>query len=138
VFRLPFTGEAANQIVYYSKQRPELLRLTSAKFKCGLDLCIDMLIYDDNEYGQVHPYLHIEWDYSNYDELCKGKDYINSRILRLCSENKAKTILQYNKTILAKKQRGGTAFEEADYRAFLVLEESIDVPCKAYRLIATL
>ena len=43
VFRYPITGEARNQILKFSKERPELLRLLSVNFKCGLDLCVDYI-----------------------------------------------------------------------------------------------
>ena len=38
VFRYAFEGAAREQVLKYTNQRPELYRLLSSRFKCGLDL----------------------------------------------------------------------------------------------------
>lgn len=124
VFRYPITGEAANQVKKYSQQRPELLRVLSSAFKCGLDFCIDYLSTD-----RVEPIVHIEWDYDNIVDMLKDKDYVESTIREVEWDQIVKIILKYNKLSRINKI---TAFEQADFRSMLVFGK------KSYYLIPTL
>ena len=124
VFRYPFAGEAAAQIKEYSAQRPELLRLLSSTFKCGLDLCIDYLGEE-----RVEPVVHIEWDYYNLQDLEDGKRYVEYMLTDIQWESALQQILRYNK--LAKENRI-QAFDQADFRSMLFFGK------KSYQLIPTL
>lgn len=124
VFRYPITGDAAKQIKHYSQTRPELIRLLSTTFKCGLDLCIDYLGKD-----RVEPIVHIEWDYDNTADLLENKLYVESLLDKTNWKQYIDIILRYNK--LAKKNKI-TAFDQADFRSMLVFGK------KSYYLIPTL
>lgn len=124
VFKYPITGDAANQIKQYIAVRPELKRLLSTTFKCGLDLCIDYLGKD-----KVEPIVHIEWDYDNITDLLENKLYIETLLNNINWDDFVNIILRYNS--LAKKNKI-TAFEQADFRSMLVFGK------KSYYLIPTL
>ncbi len=124
VFRYPIVGEAAKQIKLYSQFRPELLRLLSSKFKCGLDFCVDYISED-----RVEPIVHIEWDYDNIEELMKNKAYVEGLLQTIEWEQIVNIILRYNKLARINKI---TAFEQADFRSMLVFGK------KSYYLIPTL
>jgi hypothetical protein len=123
VFRYPLSGEAAEQVKTYATQRPELLRILTAEFKCGLDLCIDYIFED-----KIRPVVHIEWDYRNVSDMLIDIDY-------------AETVLQHtnwNETISVVKRfnmlskHSLDAFQQADFRAMLIFGR------KSYKLIPTL
>ena len=126
VFRYPIMGEARNQILEFSKERPELLRLLSVNFKCGLDLCIDYINKEDNI---IEPVVHIEWDFDGMFDLIKAA----SEVMQLVDNKEwiesIPSILRYNK--LAKRKKVD-AFDQADTRAMILFG------AKAYKLISTL
>lgn len=126
VFRYPITGEARNQILEYSKERPELLRLLSVNFKCGLDLCID---YINEEDSVIEPVVHIEWDFDNMFDLIKTSLEVKQVIDNKEWIESIPSILRYNK--LAKRKKVD-AFDQADTRAMILFG------AKAYKLISTL
>ena len=126
VFRYPITGEARTQILEYSKDRPELLRLLSVNFKCGLDLCIDYINEEDNI---IEPVVHIEWDFDDMFELTKSALEIKQLIDNKEWIESIPSILRYNK--LAKRKKVD-AFDQADTRSMILFG------AKAYKLISTL
>ena len=73
VFRHPIRGQAAAQVEEYATQRPELYRILSTEFKCGLDLCIDYL---DKKNKSVQPIVHIEWDFTDQFEMRKEAERV--------------------------------------------------------------
>jgi hypothetical protein len=126
VFRYPITGEARNQILEFSKERPELLRLLSVNFKCGLDLCVD---YINEEDSIIEPVVHIEWDFDNMFDLIKTSLEVKQVIDNKEWIESIPSILRYNK--LAKRKKVD-AFDQADTRAMILFG------AKAYKLISTL
>ena len=123
VFRHPITGNAANQIKQYAKQRPELLRILSAEFKCGLDLCIDYITTD-----RVYPIVHIEWDYHDVNEMIPDIDYVEHIIQETNWEQIVPIIMRFNHM----SKYSLDAFQQADFRSMLLFTR------KAYKLISTL
>ena len=123
VFRYPVSGDAAEQVRQYAKQRPELLRILSTSFKCGLDLCIDYLTED-----RVHPVVHIEWDYNNFRDMAVDVSYVET-VLQYTDWNEIISVIKrFNRL-----SRGFLdAFQQADFRSMLLFGQ------KAYRLIPTL
>ena len=126
VYRYPLTGEAREQVLEFSKERPELLRLLSVNFKCGLDLCID---YINEESNIVEPIVHIEWDFDDMFELTKSALEIKQLIDNKEWIESIPSILRYNK--LAKRKKVD-AFYQADTRSMILFG------AKAYKLISTL
>jgi len=126
VFRYPITGEARNQILKFSKERPELLRLLSVDFKCGLDICID---YINEKDSIIEPVVHIEWDFDNMFDLIKTSLEVKQVIDNKEWIESIPSILRYNK--LAKRKKVD-AFDQADTRAMILFG------AKAYKLISTL
>jgi hypothetical protein len=126
VVKYPIRGNAAYQILKYAEQRPELARLVSTEFKCGLDLCID---YIDKKNWVVEPIVHIEWDFEFVSELHESIEYVE-KVLKEVKWNKiVPVILEYNKK---SKRRKVDAFAQADTRSQLLFGE------KSYKLIPTL
>jgi hypothetical protein len=123
VIRHPITGDAANQIKEYAKQRPELLRILSAEFKCGLDLCIDYIGED-----RVYPVVHIEWDYRNISDMLSDIDYVEQTIHNANWDMLLPIITRFN--YIAKNELD--AFQQADFRSMLLFGR------KSYKLIPTL
>lgn len=123
VFRYPISGEAAEQIKRYTKQRPELLRILSTSFKCGLDLCIDYI----NE-ECVQPVVHIEWDYTNVQDLLIGIDYVETALQYTDWNEIISVIKRFNRL----SKHSLDAFQQADFRSMLLFG------CKSYKLIPTL
>jgi len=126
VFKYPIVGEARNQILSFVSHRPELLRLLSIRYKCGLDLCIDYL---DRKNQVVEPIVHIEWDFESFDEL-----FFTSSDIKIIIDSgewlkSIETILRYNKLAKLKKI---DAFDQADTRSMILFAS------KAYKLIPTL
>ena len=123
VFRYPLSGDAAEQVRSYAKQRPELLRILSTSFKCGLDLCIDY-INDD----RVIPVVHIEWDYANVSDMLVDISYVET-VLEYTDWNETISVIKrFN--MLSKHSLD--AFQQADFRSMLLFG------CKSYKLIPTL
>ncbi len=123
VFRYPISGDAAAQIKRYAKQRPELLRILSTSFKCGLDLCIDYI----NE-ERVQPVVHIEWDYTNTQDLSIGIDYVENALQHTDWNEIISVIKRFNQS----SKHSLDAFQQADFRSMLLFG------CKSYKLIPTL
>lgn len=123
VFRYPISGEAAEQIKRYTKQRPELLRILSTSFKCGLDLCIDYINEDC-----VQPVVHIEWDYTNVQDLLTGIDYVETALKYTDWNEIIAVIKRFNRL----SKHSLDAFQQADFRSMLLFG------CKSYKLIPTL
>jgi len=123
VFRHPIVGEAAEQIKHYSKQRPELLRILSTEFKCGLDLCIDYITED-----RVYPVVHIEWDYLYVNEMFPDIDYVEHVLQNVDWNHIIPTVMRFN--YMAKNNLD--AFQQADFRSMLLFGR------KSYKLIPTL
>lgn len=123
VFRYPITGDAFEQIKRYAKQRPELLRILSTSFKCGLDLCIDY-INDD----RVMPIVHIEWDYLNMQDMLVDVDYVET-VLQYTNWDE---IISVTKRFNRLAKHSLDAFQQADFRSMLLFGR------KSYKLIPTL
>jgi hypothetical protein len=100
--------------------------LLLCNFKCGLDLCID---YINRDLNIVEPVVHIEWDFTNLNDL---QDAIMS-VERLIYKNEwldtIPTILQFNK--MARKNKLD-AFTQADVRSMIIFGD------KSYKLIPTI
>lgn len=126
VFRHPIRGAAAAQVEKYAKQRPELYRVLSAEFKCGLDLCIDYL---DKEAGVVQPIVHIEWDFDSQLDLRNQSERVEQILQHIDWKQTVPVILRYNEIA---KQNKVDAFSQADTRAQLLFGQN------AYKLIPTL
>ena len=123
VVRYPLSGDAEAQVKQYAKQRPELLRILSTSFKCGLDLCIDYLTED-----RIQPVVHIEWDYNNFRDMIVDVDYVET-VLQYTEWNEIISVIKrFNR--LSKGSLD--AFQQADFRAMLLFGQ------KAYKLIPTL
>ena len=114
------------QIKLYAEKRPELLRLISVNFKCGLDLCID---YINKELNIVEPVVHIEWDFFNVADLISASKEIEEKIESGCIEKTLPAILEFNK--LARNNKID-AFTQADVRSLLIFGH------KSYKLIPTI
>jgi hypothetical protein len=123
VFRYPISGDAADQVRSYAKQRPELLRILSAEFKCGLDLCIDHLSADS-----VRPVVHIEWDYLDVSTMLTDVEYVETALQHTDWNEIISVIKRFNR--LSKKSLD--AFQQADFRSMLLFGR------KSYILIPTL
>lgn len=123
VFRYPITGDAATQIKMYAKQRPELLRILSAEFKCGLDLCIDYILED-----RVRPVVHIEWDYLDVSDMLIDIDYVET----VLQHTKWQEIISVVKRFNMLSKNSLDAFQQADFRSMLLFGR------KSYKLIPTL
>jgi hypothetical protein len=126
VFHHPIVGEAREQILRYASQRPELLRILSTSFKCGLDMCIDYINFSNNT---IEPIVHIEWDFTDFNELSKAADEVEHIINSKKWLYVIPAILRYNE--LAKVNKID-AFDQADTRAMIIFGR------KAYKLIPTL
>lgn len=124
VVRYPIMGQAREQVGLYAALRPELLRILSAQFKCGLDLCIDFFSEE-----RVEPIVHVEWDFDNANELQTAAREVTSVIEHLNWIESIPTVLRYNKLARAKKV---DAFVQADTRSMILFGE------KSYKLIPTL
>lgn len=128
VFKFPIRGEAEQQIRSLVPQRPELLRLLSTNYKCGLDVCIDLLS-GDAQTGKVEPIVHIEWDYNNFTDMYTAARRI-SHILKFENwHHHIPLIKEYNERA---RREGIEAFDQADFRANLLFNS------KSYKLIPTL
>jgi hypothetical protein len=123
VFRYPLSGEAAEQVKRYATQRPELFRILSTSFKCGLDLCIDYINED-----RVMPIVHIEWDYPNIQDMLVDVDYVET-VLQYADWNE---IISVTKRFNRLAKHSLDAFQQADFRSMLLFG------CKSYKLIPTL
>ena len=123
VFRYPLSGDAAAQVKAYAQQRPELLRILSAEFKCGLDLCIDYISAD-----RVQPVVHIEWDYTDASIMNANAQYVESVLQSTDWQEIISVIKRFNK--LSKNTLD--AFQQADFRSMLLFGR------KSYVLIPTL
>lgn len=123
VFRYPLSGEAAEQVKRYATQRPELLRILSTNFKCGLDLCIDYINED-----RIMPIVHIEWDYPNFRDMLVDVDYVET-VLQYTNWNE---IISVTKRFNRLAKHSLDAFQQADFRSMLLFG------CKSYKLIPTL
>lgn len=126
VFRYPITGAAKQQIIQYASIRPELLKLISVNFKCGVDLCID---YIDSERNLVEPIVHIEWDFSNITELQNSMEQIKKIVDETNWTDAISIIRKFNKLA---KQNKCSAFDQADTRAMMIFAE------KSYKLIPSI
>jgi hypothetical protein len=123
VFRYPIAGDAAEQVKRYSKQRPELVRILSTSFKCGLDLCIDYINED-----RVQPVVHIEWDYPNVQDMLVDIDYVQTILEFTNWDEIISVIKRFNRL----SKHSLDAFQQADFRSMLLFG------CKSYKLIPTL
>lgn len=124
VYRYPITGLAKDQILQHTNQRPELARMLSARFKCGLDLCIDAFYFD-----KVEPIVHIEWDFADYDAMIVNSVFVQKIIEEMDWSYVVPTIMRYNQIARANNV---DAFDQADTRSQLVFGR------KSYILIPTL
>ncbi len=123
VFRYPLSGEAAAQVRAYANHRPELLRILSTEFKCGLDLCIDYISSD-----RVQPLVHIEWDYPSTSNMTTDVDYVETTLQHANWQEIISTVKRFN--MLSKNSLD--AFQQADFRSMLMFGR------KSYILIPTL
>ena len=128
VYKFPIKGAAEQQVRSYAKKRPQLLRIVSSNFKCGLDLCVDILVGDQDN-ARLEPVFHIEWDFANYDMMEANATQLAGYVASKTWIGLVDTILEYNQYA---KRNNVSAFEQADFRANLVFGQ------KAYRLIPTL
>jgi hypothetical protein len=124
VVKYPIVGDARKQIEQYTEQRPELLRILSARFKVGLDLCIDYFNTD-----RVEPIVHIEWDFDCLEEMHKSRLYVENIIQSKTWLDSVPSIIEFNKLARLKKL---DAFQQSDTRAMIIFGE------KSYKLIPTL
>lgn len=124
VFKYPIVDEAEEQVRYYARRRPELYRLISTRFKCGLDICIDMI-----QNQRVEPIVHIEWDYDDYDKMVADAKRVVDTLRNQPWEANLDKIIDYNHTA---RQLKLDAFTQADFRAALFFKK------KSYMLIPTL
>ena len=124
VIRYPIFGKARDQITKYAANRPELFRLLSSQFKCGLDLCIDLL-----SDSKVQPVVHIEWDFDNSYDLQNSAFNIETLLAQTDWNVIVPAILNYNKLARLNKV---DAFAQADTRAMLLFGE------KSYKLLPTI
>ncbi len=123
VFRYPVSGEAAEQIKTYATHRPELLRILTAEFKCGLDLCIDYIFED-----KVRPVVHIEWDYRDVSDMLNDIEYVENVLQQTNWDETISVVKRFN--MLSKHSLD--AFQQADFRSMLMFGR------KSYKLIPTL
>ena len=128
VFKYPIGGAAFMQVRSFVPQRRELLRLVSTRFKCGLDLCLD-LFTGDPDVGHVEPIVHIEWDYTDPDDLLLDSQVVVQRLGDIDWTKILPKIKKYNEKA---RRRNTDAFEQADYRSELIFAD------KAYKLVSTL
>ena len=126
VFRHPIRGTAAAQVMKYAEHRPELYRILSTEFKCGLDLCID---YIDRKNQTVQPIVHIEWDFVDQIEMRNQSEKVEQTLNSVKWKQTIPTILRYNQLA---RQNLVDAFTQADTRAQLLFGQN------AYKLIPTL
>jgi hypothetical protein len=126
VFRHPIRGRAAAQVMKYAEQRPELYRLVSTEFKCGLDLCIDYL---DKKRHTVQPIVHIEWDFACQTDMLKESERVEGILRDIKWKQMVPAILRYNELA---RENSVDAFSQADTRAQLLFGQN------AYKLIPTL
>lgn len=124
VFKFPIVGEARKQILSYTQDRPELYRVLSVNFKCGLDLCID---YYNRE--RIEPIVHIEWDYESVEEMLNAAKYVESIMLDKSWIECIPSITRYNE--LARKNKVD-AFKQADTRSMILFGQ------QSYKLIPTI
>jgi hypothetical protein len=124
VYRYPIKGEAAMQITQYAEKRPELLRLISPEFKCGLDLCIDIFYQQ-----RVQTIVHIEWDFDNFEDMKYTSMYVRKLCMELDWDAIIPAILMYNKIV---KEHKIDAFTAANTRSQLLFGRN------SYILIPTL
>jgi len=124
VFKYPIVGAARQQLISYATKRPELYRILSVNFKCGLDLCIDYYNTD-----RVEPVVHIEWDYETVEEMIEASKYVESVICNPEWLNVVPAIIRYN--AMARKNKID-AFKQADTRSMILLGH------QSYKLIPTL
>ena len=124
VYRYPIRGMAAWQISQHTNKRPELVRLLAPNFKCGLDLCIDLLYR-----GTIQPVVHIEWDYSSFDEMQAAAKSIQNMVVGMEWAKMIPAILSYNSLAKAKKI---DAFTQANTRSQLLFGRN------SYMLVPTL
>lgn len=123
VFRYPVSGEAAEQVRHYATQRPELLRILSTSFKCGLDLCIDYI-----DETRVQSVVHIEWDYTNISDMLTDIDYVETTLRHTNWNEIVSVIKRFNRL----SKHSLDAFQQADFRSMLLFGR------KSYKLIPTL
>ena len=124
VYRYPIRGAAAWQISQHTANRPELARLLAPTFKCGLDLCIDILYR-----GTIQPIVHIEWDYTTFDEMQIAAADVQNTVMHMEWSALVPAILKYN--TLA-KSKNIDAFTQADTRSQLLFGRN------SYILVSTL
>jgi hypothetical protein len=124
VYRYPITGPAKDQILQYTNQRPELARMLSAQFKCGLDLCIDAFFFD-----RVEPIVHIEWDFTCYESMVEASVEVQNIINNIDWLIVAPAIMRYNKLA---RTNNVNAFDQADTRSQLIFGR------RSYLLVPTL
>jgi hypothetical protein len=91
-----------------------------------LDLCID---YINQELNIVEPVVHIEWDFTNVDQMILTAKDIESCIESGHIQKTLPAIIEFNKLARSKKI---DAFTQADVRSLLMFGE------KSYKLIPTL
>ena len=124
VFKYPIVGEARTQLEQYAVQRPELLRILSARFKAGLDLCVDYFGAD-----RVEPIVHIEWDFECLQEMHDAMLYVQSTMQSRKWLSAVPILIEFNRLARLKKL---DAFQQADTRSMIIFGE------KSYKLIPTL
>lgn len=112
VYRYPIDGYAREQILEHVPQRPELARLLSAKFKCGLDFCIDLFLPD-----RVEPIVHIEWDFDNFEDMVQTSKDVEALVHEAEWNTLIPGILRYNELT---RKYGVDAFDQADTRSQLL------------------
>lgn len=123
VFKYPIRGEAAKQIKKFIPERPELARLLSTRFKCGLDICIDLLSKE-----KVQPIVHIEWDFVSVSDM-EAEAFRVAHILKKGDwQMHIRSLKEFNYLYGSKLD----AFTQANVRSLLIFGE------KSYRLIPTL
>ena len=86
--RWAFAGEAREQLIRLSEQKPELNKLLAIRPKWGIDFSLDY-VYK----GGCMELFHIEADYWTYQEAQEGKQKAEELILTTDWEDQAETVL---------------------------------------------
>ncbi len=90
VTRCCYTSKAKEQLEEWATSNPWLRKMLLLKPKWGLDFALEY--YNANNYVEV---LHIERDYSSYQEAQEQKEFLESRLTNIDWENAAQNILKH-------------------------------------------
>jgi len=89
VTRCCYTEQARSEIQKHTVEFPQLRKMLLLKPKWGLDFALEY--YNDTDYIEV---LHIEQDYSNFDQAQSQKEKLEKRLLETDWQDFAQQILK--------------------------------------------